>query len=80
MSKYWESEQPIEVKTDKNVLKYYKEAGQLAVCRPDFTDTDGNSRQGKTVVLNASALLSAPDLDRLAALEVFRDILARLEA
>lgn len=74
MSKYWEHETPTEVITDKNTLRWYKEAGQLAISR---SDDKGATRPGKTVTLNVSAI----DGDEVQAVsDILRDVIVRLEA
>ena len=56
MNKYWENPPDVEIDTEKNVLRYYKQAGKLQISMPKWTDKDGTERQGKTVVLNLDSL------------------------
>ena len=56
MEKYWENETPVEITTEKNVLRYYKKAGKLQISNPSWTNKDGEVKQGKTVTLDLAAL------------------------
>lgn len=58
---YWEQETPIKAVTKKNELEYYKEAQKLAISRPSWTDAGGESKRGKTVVLDLAALKDATE-------------------
>lgn len=71
MSKYWEQETPIESDTGKNVLKYFQQAGKLQISMPNWTDGNGEKKQGKTVTLDITALKDNKD-----ALELVRQIIA----
>ena len=56
MKDYWKSTPDIEVSTEKNILRYYREAQKLQVYMPYWIDGDGNPKQGKTVAINLKAL------------------------
>ena len=47
---YWNDETPIEVKTPDGRIAYYPIAKMLQVSFPDWTDSYGQHRFGKTVV------------------------------
>lgn len=53
---YWKDAPDIEVDTEKNVLRYYKEAAKLQISMPKWKDEDGNEKNGKTVTINLDAL------------------------
>jgi len=72
--KYWENERPLTVKTNKNILQFYPEAGQLSVARSPWEDSNGVERQGKTVTLNLSALCESG----MEALSGARDVFAAI--
>ena len=74
MAKYWEKEQPIEIVTTRNELRWYPGAKQLAVCRLPFTDDSGVVRQGKTTTLNVSALGESDVETMEAARAIFAEI------
>ncbi|AOQ23849.1 hypothetical protein MTAT_04820 [Moorella thermoacetica] len=78
MNRYWETEQPIEVASKKNKLRWFPQAGQLQVSRPDWTDENGQVKPGKTVTLDVKAL--SEGADRETALEVFEAIVKMIEA
>lgn len=69
MSNYWENETPTIIKTDKNVLRFYKDAEKLQVSVPDW-DCDGVMRQGRTVTLDVKSLRQNAD-----ALHVLNEII-----
>lgn len=54
MIRWWENETPQTIETDKNVMRYYPQAEKLQVSRPNWTDDYGESKPGKTVVLDLS--------------------------
>lgn len=62
---YWETEEPLMVETEKNVLKLYREAGKLQVCQPFWQDKDGVERQGKTVTIDLEALYESDEAKEL---------------
>lgn len=72
---YWYKETPVEVKTEKNVVRYFKEAGKLQVSKTDWVD-NGETKQGKTVTLDITSLLSSSDKDN--AKKILEDILSKL--
>lgn len=74
MNKYWENENPIEVKTSKNILRYFKQAGKLQISNPDWEDDSGNVKRGKTVTLDIFSLK-----EELAAHSMLKDIISTLE-
>jgi len=65
-NKYWENEEPIVVKTDKNVFRLYEKADKLQVSSPDWLK-DGEAVQGRTVTVDLAALRKSPD-----AVEMFK--------
>lgn len=65
MMNYWETETPLRASTKKNELEYYREAGKLAISRPSWTDGNGESKRGKTVTLDLTALKESPEALRL---------------
>jgi len=79
MSKYWETETPATVTTNKNVLLYYSGAEKLSVSRPPWTDDDGNERQGKTVTYDVGAVLESGAEAMAAARGVFTAIVQRID-
>lgn len=59
---YWETENPVEVCTDKNVLRYFPEARKLHISKNGWTDKrTGEHKMGKTVALDLDAIASTPD-------------------
>ena len=46
---YWQDETPVVVRTAHNTFRWYRQAGRLHVCLPDYTDRFGRSMSGKTV-------------------------------
>jgi len=58
---YWETEKPVEVCTDKNVLRYFPEARKLHISKLGWTDKKtGEHKMGKTVALDLDAIASTP--------------------
>ena len=58
---YWETEKPVEVCTDKNVLRYFPEARKLHISKNGWTDKKtGEHKMGKTVALDLDAVASTP--------------------
>ena len=55
-NKYWENEQPLTVDTGRNILRYFKAACKLQVSMPNWTDKNGESKAGKMVTLDLTAL------------------------
>ena len=53
-SKYWESEEPEVLRTKRNVIKLFRQAGKLQVSHPDWQDGYGETKQGKTVTIDLS--------------------------
>ena len=68
--KYWEEETPIDVMTDKNELRWFKESGKLQVSLPKWKNKAGDEVPGKTVVLDLIALSESPE-----AVQLLRDVL-----
>ena len=63
--RYWETEKPQEVRTDRIALAYYPKAGKLQVSLL-FPDREtGEKRRGKTVTLDQEDLALHPDAGRL---------------
>ena len=79
MAKYWESEIPQVIKTNKNVLQYYPVAEKLGVMRPMWTDDNGKERPGKSVTMDISALLESDAETIRAARGVFADIVGYID-
>lgn len=65
MNRYWEAEKPPEAATAKNKLRWYREAGKCAISTPDWEDSNGEMKQGKTVTLDLAALKNSPEALRL---------------
>ena len=58
---YWETENPVEVDTGKNVLRYFPEARKLHISKNGWTDKrTGEHKMGKTVALDLEAIASTP--------------------
>ena len=58
---YWETENPVEVDTGKNVLRYFPEARKLHISKLGWTDKKtGEHKMGKTVALDLDAIASTP--------------------
>lgn len=58
---YWDDETPVVADTGKNVIELYQKAGKLAISRPSWTDDKGETRRGKTVVLDLGAVKTSPE-------------------
>lgn len=58
---YWDDEAPVKATTGKNVMEYYQKAGKLAISRLPWTDDKGETRRGKTVVLDLGAVKASPE-------------------
>jgi hypothetical protein len=67
----------IEIHTEKNILRYYHQAGKLQIALPDWEDAEGQWRRGKMVTLDLKAVAVSEGKD--AAREVFQMILRGLE-
>ena len=65
---WWLDEEPQTIKTDKNVLRWYPNAGKLQVSRPDWTDDSGAAKPGKTVTLDIEGLRLSGDAQAAAAI------------
>ena len=52
--KFWENEDPVEIKSVYGRIAYYQKAKRLQISRPDWTDENGETRCGKTVTLMIS--------------------------
>ena len=79
ISKFWETETPVEVRAEKNTLRWYPKSGYLQVSRPDWEDDNGKVKPGKTVTLNVGALAEEPENVKSVARSVIKDILTELE-
>lgn len=75
-TRYWLDESPVEIRTEKNVLRYFPKARRLQVALPDWTNEDGQSRPGKMVTLDVAALAQSGDQED--AHRVVAAILAKL--
>jgi len=51
------------VRTERNTLRFYPQARKLQVSLPDWFDSDGEIRPGKTVTIDIDALSLSPDRD-----------------
>lgn len=58
---FWETETPVKATTGKNELEYFPQAGKLTISRPSWTDDKGETRRGKTVVLDLTAVKASPE-------------------
>lgn len=76
-ARYWLDETPMEIRTEKNVLRYFPKARRLQVALPDWTNEDGETRPGKMVTLDVAAL--AKTEGRETARKVVRAILEDLD-
>ena len=56
ISRYWLNEEPETVSTERNVFRYYPEAGRLQVSLPDYEAFGRETRRGKTVGVYIPAL------------------------
>ena len=72
--RYWQEEPGKVIDTGKNVLEYYPKAGKLSIAKPSWTNTVGEVKRGKTVVLDLAAVKANPE-----AVAMFRRIADRLE-
>ena len=77
MSRYWEAEKPITIKTSKNTIEYYPQAGKLSVAKAPWIDDNGAERQGKTIAFDITALLESNALKE--AQKIFKEILQLIE-
>ena len=75
--RYWLEETPVEIRTPRNVLRWYRRADRLQVCKPDWTTADGETRPGKAVALDLAALVEADN--RQALIELLEGLLADLK-
>ncbi|MBE3589875.1 MAG: hypothetical protein IMW98_03495 [Firmicutes bacterium] len=67
--RYWESERPEEIRTERAQLAYYKAAGKLQVTTLYRDRETGEVRRGKTAVLDRKDVVAHPEA--LALLERF---------
>ena len=79
MDKYWESETPQVITTNKNVLQYYPVAEKLSVMRPVWTDENEKEHPGKAVTLDVACLLESDVETIRAARRVFADIVGYID-
>ena len=62
MSKYWEQETPEQKQTERNIIKYFKQAGRLQIAGL-FVDKGTNElRQGKTATLDVEDCAIHPEM------------------
>ena len=72
---YWETENPVEVDTGKNVLRYFPEARKLHISKNGWTDKKtGETKMGKTVALDLDAVASTPS-----AISILKQVVKSLE-
>ena len=76
MEKYWLEEQPKVIETEKNVIRYYEQAGKLQISLPDWQDGKGKLNRGKTTTLDLEALQLSDDVEKAA--DVFEEIAGML--
>jgi len=79
-AKYWENEQPQEVNTGRNRIRFFREARRLQVCMADWQDEHGETRQGKTVGVDLAALEEAEPEELQRAAAIFAEIAGNLES
>lgn len=79
MRKFWDYEDPITIRSEKNVLRYYPQADQLQISRQDWQDDDGVTKKGKTVTLNIEALAACDEKEKDKARSIFQSILDVLQ-
>ena len=60
MNKYWETEEPVIVATEKNVFKLYGGAGKLQISTPDWVKS-GIKLPGRTVTIDLKTLHESPE-------------------
>ena len=73
-NRYWETETPQRITTNKNELEYYRVAEKLQISKSNWVDKDGKEHRGKTIVLDIAALLESGAEAMIAARGVFADI------
>lgn len=61
---YWLEETPVLVRTKHNVIRWYKQAGKLQICLPDYKASYG-IRPGKTVSLHITEILENDEAKEL---------------
>jgi hypothetical protein len=70
MNKYWETETPVVVDTGKNILKYFAAACKLQISMPNWTNADGETKPGKTITVDVTALT-----EKAEALDILQQII-----
>lgn len=64
-SKYWETEVPEKLCTDRNVFRFYPQAQQLGIHKSDWLNIGtGETRPGKGVHINLRELRNRPEVLR----------------
>lgn len=72
MSKFWLDEEPIIARSNKNVVRYYKNANMLNISKPDWTTRDGKELPGKTITLN---IVAFKEKDPHELIEILNDVI-----
>lgn len=75
-NKYWLGEDPEVLRTEKNVLRYYKKAGKLQVSLPDWQDNEGETKPGKTVTLDIESMQLSDDKEDIR--QLFQEMMSLL--
>jgi len=70
-NKYWETETPIISATDRNLIRYFKNAGRLQVAAVYKNKKTGELKQGKTATLDVEDMAANPE-----ALDLLQQIIA----
>lgn len=58
---FWETETPVTATTGKNEPEYFPQAEKLTISRPSWTNDRGETKRGKTVVLDLEAVKGCPE-------------------
>ncbi len=74
MLRYWERETPEIITSERNILRYYSEAGKLQVGRPSWKDKDRKEKHGKTVTIDIEALEVLGPEEKAKAQAIFKEI------
>ncbi|MBI3946711.1 MAG: hypothetical protein HY321_12380 [Armatimonadetes bacterium] len=77
--RWWDAETPVVFASGRNVFRFYHEADRLVVSKPDWEDTAGAVRMGKSVGVDLAALEEAEPEDLAAAIRVLSGIVERLK-
>lgn len=58
---FWEEEKPLTADTGKNVIEFFPASKKLSVSKPNWTDKNGDTKKGKTVIVDLEAVAATPD-------------------